>query len=79
MSENTDKNKKQVRKRNQWEIAAFISGIGIYFVVILAICIFLGRQAAELWSIRPFGTIFGIVIGFPIGFYSIYKKITGNF
>ena len=70
--------KKQEKTRTQWQAVGFVSGIGIHFVVIIGICIFLGKQADMLWNTAPYGTIIGIVIGFPIGFYSVYKKIMGN-
>lgn len=79
MDQKIANNKKQVKKRSQLEAMAFVSGIGIHFVVIIGICIFLGKSADGLWNTGPYGTIFGIVIGFPIGFYSVYKKIMGNF
>ena len=78
MGTEKENNKQQAKTRTQWQAVAFISGIGIHFAAIIAICIFLGKQADLLWNTAPYGTIIGIVIGFPIGFYSVYKKIMGN-
>lgn len=57
---------------------AFVSGIGIHFVVLIGVCIFFGRMADQYFQVRPWGTLFGIILGFSTGIWSIYKKILGK-
>lgn len=54
---------------------AVLSGIGIYFAVVLGICIYLGNLADEFWELGRMGKLAGILLGFPIAIYSTYKQI----
>jgi F0F1-type ATP synthase assembly protein I len=60
-----------------WQTAAFVSGLGIYFAVVIGICIFIGRKIDESFGTGPYGTLAGIVLGFPVAIYSTYRKIRG--
>lgn len=74
-------NKKENDKKGEQttlQAFAFVSGIGIHFVVIIGLCIFLGRVADENFAIRPWGTLFGIILGFSTGIWATYKKILGK-
>lgn len=68
------------KKGEQTAIQAFsfVSGIGIHFVVIIGLCIFLGRMADENFSTRPWGTLFSIILGFSTAIWATYKKILGK-
>jgi len=52
-----------------------LGGVGIYFVVFVGICIFLGDLADERLGISPGGKFVGIVIGFPGAIYTLYRQL----
>ena len=52
-----------------------LSGLGIYFAVVVGICIFLGNLADEYFQIGYYGKLAGIIMGFPIAIYSTYRQL----
>ena len=54
---------------------AILSGVGIYFVVFVGICLWLGMQADSLLDINPAGKLCGILIGFPGAIYTLYRRL----
>jgi len=61
--------------RQALQAFSFLGGIGIYFCVVVGICVFAGNWADDHWGLGYYGKLTGILIGFPIGIYSVYKKI----
>ncbi|MBR2142432.1 AtpZ/AtpI family protein [Anaerovibrio sp.] len=52
-----------------------LGGIGIFFAVVIAICIFIGNLADE-WLVYDYaGKLTGIILGFPIAFYLTYRQL----
>lgn len=54
---------------------SFLGGIGIYFCIVLGICMFVGNLADEHLELNNRGKLFGIIIGFPIAIYSVIKQV----
>ena len=54
---------------------SFLGGIGIYFVVVVGICVFCGSWIDERFGTGHYGRLAGIFLGFPIAIYSVYRKI----
>ena len=54
---------------------SFLGGIGIYFCIVLGICMFVGNLADEHLGLNNKGKFFGIIIGFPIAIYSVIKQV----
>lgn len=54
---------------------AILSGVGIYFVVFVGICLWLGIQADSLLGSHPAGKLIGILIGFPGAVYTLYRQL----
>lgn len=52
-----------------------LGGVGIYLVVVLGICIFIGNLIDESFGTGFTGKFIGILVGFPIAIYSIYRQI----
>ena len=67
--------KKQEGLRQALRAFSFLGGIGIYFVVVIGICVFLGSLADEHLGIAPYGRLIGILLGFPVGIYSVYRQL----
>ena len=62
-----------------WKAFSLLSGIGIYLIVVVLICLYLGGLADEYLGLNGKGRLFGIILGFPIAFYSIYRQLkNGN-
>ena len=58
---------------------AVLSGIGIYFAVFVAICIFLGYEADIRFGLGHTGRLVGAIIGFPGAIYTLYRQLrSGN-
>lgn len=53
----------------------FLSGIGIFFCVVLGIFIYLGMLADGYFDSGHKGTFVGILLGFPAAIFSIYRQI----
>ncbi len=54
------------------------ANIGLYLVSSVAAGILLGRLADEYFSIHPWGTVMGIILGMIAGMWSMYKKVIGG-
>jgi len=54
---------------------SILSGVGIYLAVVLGICLYVGIQADEYLGTAPYGKLTGILLGFPIAIYSLYRRI----
>ena len=52
-----------------------LGGIGVYFVVVVGICVFLGSLADAQLGSAPYGRLAGILLGFPVGIYSVYRQL----
>ena len=62
-----------------WKAFSILSGIGIYLVVVILICLYLGGLVDEYLYLNGKGRLCGIILGFPIAFYSIYRQLkNGN-
>ncbi len=67
--------KKQEGLRQAIRAFSFLGGIGIYFAVVVGICVFLGNLADEHLGTGPYGRLTGILLGFPVGIYSVYRQL----
>ena len=54
---------------------SILSGTGIYLACVVAICILIGMKFDEWFLTAPYGRLAGILLGFPLGLYSIYRQI----
>ena len=62
-----------------WRAFSLLSGIGIYLIVVVLICLYLGGLADEYLELGGKGRLLGIILGFPVAFYSIYRQLkSGN-
>ena len=52
-----------------------LSGVGIYFLVFLGICIYCGKCADDFFGTGRVCTIIGIILGFPAAIYSLYRQL----
>ncbi|MCR5440141.1 Putative F0F1-ATPase subunit Ca2+/Mg2+ transporter [Selenomonas sp. WCT3] len=52
-----------------------LGGIGIYLVVFVGICVFLGNLADEKLGLGYMGKLVGILIGFPGALYTLYRQL----
>ena len=52
-----------------------LSGVGIYLVVVVGICVYLGMMADDHFGISPYGKLTGILLGFPLALYSLYRQL----
>ena len=63
MSKNTNQNELLIMAKT----LGILGGMGIYLAAVILICIYLGAGGA--------GKMAGILLGFPIAVYSIYRQI----
>ena len=61
--------------RQAWKAFSMLSGIGIYLAVVVGICLYMGNMADEQWELGIKGKLTGILLGFPIAFYSLYRRL----
>ncbi|SFT61649.1 Putative F0F1-ATPase subunit Ca2+/Mg2+ transporter [Selenomonas sp. GACV-9] len=52
-----------------------LGGIGIYLVVFVGICVFLGNLADENLGLDYAGKLIGIIVGFPGAIYTLYRQL----
>ena len=65
--------------KNFWKAFSLLSGVGIYLAVVILICLYLGSLADDYFTLDGKGKLIGIILGFPIAFYSIYRQLkNGN-
>ena len=57
---------------------SFLGGVGIYRVVFVGICVFLGNLADETFALGYVGKLIGIIIGFPGAIYTLYRQLKQN-
>ncbi len=57
---------------------SLLSGIGIYLAVVVGICLYLGNLADETFALGIKGKLIGILLGFPIAFYTLYRQLKNN-
>lgn len=58
---------------------AVLSGVGIYLVVFVGICLFLGSLADTYILEGGYaGKLIGILIGFPGAFYTLFRQLKHN-
>ena len=83
MKDDTEKNVEN--PKNPWEnyeelrrvvwAASIFFGLGIYLATTVGVCIWLGMKFDEFFGTEPNGLLTGIVMGFPVAIYSVYKKM----
>ena len=57
---------------------SFLGGIGIYLVVFVGICGFIGNIADEKLGLGSKGKLIGIIVGFPVAIYTLYRQLKQN-
>ena len=58
-----------------WKAAAILSGVGIYIAVVIFICLYIGGLVDEYFQLGGVGRIGGIILGFPVAIYSLYRRL----
>ena len=58
-----------------WKAAAILSGVGIYIAVVIFICLYIGGLVDEYFQLGGGGRIGGIILGFPVAIYSLYRRL----
>ena len=65
-------------KEEWWQFLPYASSLGLQ----MAACVAVGVLGGRLWDswldTAPWGTVFGIVLGFLAGMWSIYRKIVNR-
>ena len=64
--------------RQAFKAFSFLSGIGIYLAVVVGLCVFLGMQLDAYLDCSPYGKLLGILLGFPVAIYSLYRQLKQN-
>ncbi len=54
--------------------AVQISGLGFYLVAVVGVCVYLGMLADDYFALDGKGRLAGILAGFPIAIYSLWKN-----
>ena len=57
---------------------SILGGMGIYLVVFVGICGFLGSLADSYYNLGNIGKLMGIIIGFPAAIYTLYRQLKGG-
>ena len=60
---------------NLWKAAAILSGVGIYIAAVIFICLYVGGLVDDYLQLGGKGRLVGIVLGFPIAGYSVYRQL----
>ena len=55
-----------------------LGGIGIYFAVVMGLCIFAGDWLDQNYGLGYYGKLTGIIVGFPIAIYSTWRQLKKN-
>ena len=63
---------------NFWKAAAILSGVGIYIAAVIFICLYIGGLLDDYFLLGGKGRLCGIIVGFPIAIYSVYRQIKRN-
>lgn len=64
-----------MKSKSSWETFAFISGIGIHFIIVIGLCVFIGIKADEQLGTAPVFVVLGIFLGVATAVYTSYKRI----
>lgn len=70
-----DEQKPKSSLRQALEAYAFLTGLGFYIAAVLGVCIFLGHLTDEVFALDPTGKLAGILLGFPVAIYTVYRKM----
>lgn len=54
---------------------SLLGGVGIYLVVFVGICVFLGYEADTAFGLGHTGRLIGILVGFPGALYTLYRQL----
>ena len=54
---------------------SMLGGVGIYFVVFVGICVFLGYEADTAFGLGHAGRLTGILVGFPGAMYTLSRQL----
>lgn len=54
---------------------SMLGGVGIYFVVFVGICVFLGYEADKAFGLGHAGRLTGILVGFLGAMYTLYRQL----
>lgn len=57
---------------------SILGGVGIYLVVFVGICGWLGSLLGDYLQLGKAGIIGGIILGFPAAFYTLYRQLKNN-
>jgi len=57
---------------------SILGGVGIYIVVFVGICGYIGSLAGNYLQLGNAGIIGGIILGFPAAFYTLYRQLKNN-
>ena len=77
--QNDDNNNKHKSFSQMWRAFSLLSGVGIYLAVVVLICLYFGGLIDDYFGLDGKGKLIGIILGFPIAFYSIYRQLkSGN-
>lgn len=57
---------------------SILGGVGIYLVVFVGICGYLGAIIGDYLDMGKAGRIIGIIAGFPAAFYTLYRQLKQN-
>lgn len=69
-------NKREKKEGLLYAVKAFsvLSGLGVYFVIVVGTTMYLGHLFDEHFEAHPYGIFVGIISGFPIAVYSLYRR-----
>ena len=54
---------------------SLLGGMGIYLVVFVGICVFLGNLADTCFALGYTGKLLGIIVGFPGAIYTMFRQL----
>jgi F0F1-type ATP synthase assembly protein I len=57
---------------------SILGGVGIYLVVFVGICGYIGSLIGDFLQLGNAGIIGGIILGFPAAFYTLYRQLKNN-
>jgi F0F1-type ATP synthase assembly protein I len=57
---------------------SILGGVGIYLVVFVGICGYIGSLLGDYLQLGKAGIIGGIILGFPAAFYTLYRQLKHN-
>ncbi|MBR4152420.1 MAG: AtpZ/AtpI family protein [Selenomonadaceae bacterium] len=61
-----------------WKAAAVLSGVGIYIAAVIFICLYFGGLVDDFFQLGGKARLIGIILGFPLAFYSLYRQLKRN-